>query len=137
MTDARPADVVIGTADLALDDLVAVAHGANVSLDRDAWRAVEASRAIVDRVVDGPALVYGLNTGLGHERDVALPRASLGRLQALIVGAHEGAVGEPLPAAVVRAAMAARLNGSARGEADHERSLRRTARRRRRAAATT
>ncbi len=115
MTDARPADVVIGTADLALDDLVAVAHGAHVSLDQDAWRAVEASRAIVDRVVDGPALVYGLNTGLGHERDVALPRASLGRLQALIVGAHEGAVGTPLPATVVRAAMATRLNGIARG----------------------
>ena len=76
---------------------------------------IEASRAIVDRVVDGPALVYGLNTGLGHQRDVPLPRESLREMQALIVGAHEGAVGEPLPAAVVRAAMVARLNGIARG----------------------
>jgi histidine ammonia-lyase len=109
------AEVAIGTAGLAIDDLVAIAHGASVRLDDEAWATIEASRAIVDRVVDGPALVYGLNTGLGHQRDVALPRESLGRLQALIVGAHEGAVGAPLPAAVVRAAMAARLNGIARG----------------------
>ena len=45
----------------------------------------------------------------------ALPRESLRPLQALIVGAHEGAVGDAAARAVVRAAMATRLNGIARG----------------------
>ena len=107
--------ITIGSGDLALDDLVAIAYGAPVVLDDDAWATIEASRAIVDRIVDGPTLVYGLNTGLGHQRDVALPRDSLRRIQALVVRAHEGGLGEPLPSVVVRAAMAARVNGIARG----------------------
>ncbi len=115
MTVVDAPEVVIGTDELALDDLVAIANGARVRVSDDAWRLIETGRAIVDRVVDGPALVYGLNTGLGHQRDVPLPRESLREVQALIVGAHEGAVGEPLPAVVVRAAIVARLNGIARG----------------------
>lgn len=115
MTLVEASQVTIGTSELALDDLVAIAHGAAVGLDADAWRTVDASRAIVDAVVDGPHLVYGLNTGLGHQRDVALQRDGLRRIQALVVRAHEGGVGDPLPSVVVRAAMAARLNGIARG----------------------
>jgi histidine ammonia-lyase len=107
--------VTIGTADLDLDDLVAIAHGAPVALDDDAWATIDASRAIVDAVVDGPDLVYGLNTGVGHQRDVALQRDSLRRIQALVVRVHEGGVGDALPTVVVRGAMAARLNGIARG----------------------
>jgi histidine ammonia-lyase len=115
VTVVDASQITIGTADLALDDLLAIAHGATVALDDEAWATVGASRAIVDAVVDGPDLVYGLNTGLGHQRDVALPRDSLRRIQELVVRAHEGGVGDPLPAVVVRAAMAARLNGIARG----------------------
>src|SRR4029079_14737259 len=66
MTVVEGAEVVIGTDHLALDELVAIANAARVRIGEDAWRTIEASRAIVDRVVDGPALVYGLNTGLGH-----------------------------------------------------------------------
>ena len=115
MTVAEATGVTIGADELPLDALLAVAHGARIALDEDAWRTIDASRAIVDRVVDGPDLVYGLNTGLGHQRDVALARDSLRRIQALVVRAHEGGVGDPLPAVVVRAAMVARLNGIARG----------------------
>jgi histidine ammonia-lyase len=113
---AGPA-VQITTANLSIGDLLRVAHGAPVAIGPDAVERIRASRAIVDRLVDGPALIYGLNTGLGHLRDERVPRETLRRYQELIVAAHEGAIGEPLPAPVVRAAMAVRLNGIARGGA--------------------
>ena len=69
------------------------------------------SRAVVDALVDGPALIYGLNTGLGHQRDERGAARDPPPYQELIVGGARGAIGEPLPAAVVRAAMAVRLNG--------------------------
>jgi histidine ammonia-lyase len=115
VTLVEAAAVTIGIGELSVDDLLAIAHGAPVRVDEEARRRIEASRAVVDRIVDGPHLVYGLNTGLGHQRDVALPRDGLRSIQALIVNAHEGAVGEPLSSVVVRAAMAVRLNGIARG----------------------
>jgi histidine ammonia-lyase len=113
---AGPA-VEITAADLPVEDLLRIAHGASVSLGRDARARIQASRAIVDGLVDGPTLIYGLNTGLGHMRDVRVPRDVLRRYQELIVTAHEGAIGAPLPTPVVRAAMAVRLNGIARGGA--------------------
>ena len=109
--------VDITTADLPVEALLRIAHGAPVALAPDAVERIRASRAIVDALVDGPALIYGLNTGLGHMRDERVPRDTLRRYQELIVAAHEGAIGEPLPTPVVRAAMAVRLNGIARGGA--------------------
>ena len=112
--DARD-PVRIAAADLPLDDLLRIAHGARVELAADAVDRIRASRAVVDALVDGPTLIYGLNTGLGHLRDVQVPRETLRRYQELIVIGHEGAIGDPLPTEVVRAAIAVRLNGIARG----------------------
>jgi histidine ammonia-lyase len=109
--------VEITAADLAVDDLLRVAHGAPVALGPDAVARIRASRAIVDALVDGPTLIYGLNTGLGHMRDIRVAREDLRRYQEQIVAGHEGGVGVPLPTPVVRAAMAVRLNGIARGGA--------------------
>ena len=62
MTVVDAPEVVIGTDELALDDLVAIANGARVRIADDAWRVIESSRAIVDRIVDGPALVPARTT---------------------------------------------------------------------------
>ena len=59
MTAVEAAEVVIGTDELALDDLVAIANGARVRVSDDAWRVIETGRAIVDRLVHGEALVSG------------------------------------------------------------------------------
>ena len=85
--------------------------GRRSSWPPDAVDRIRASRAVVDALVDGPTLIYGLNTGLGHLRDVQVPRETLRRYQELIVIGHEGAIGDPLPTEVVRAAIAVRLNG--------------------------
>jgi histidine ammonia-lyase len=115
MTPPAPGAVELTTADLELDQLLRIAHGARVTLAPGAVARIRASRAVVDRLVDGPDLVYGLNTGLGHLRDTAVSRDQLRRYQELIVGIHEGGIGQPLPVPVVRAAMAVRLNGIVRG----------------------
>ena len=115
MTASASQTVEITAADLPLPDLLRVAHGARVALGPDAVERIRASRAVVDALVDGPTLIYGLNTGLGHMRDQQVPRDTLRQYQELIVAAHEGAIGDPLPTSVVRAAMAVRLNGIARG----------------------
>lgn len=63
----------------------------------------------------GDALVYGLNTMVGSARDVRLPEEAIKAMQPTLVVMHAGAMGDPLPSDVVRVAMAARLNGIARG----------------------
>jgi len=51
-------------------DVVRVARElARVELSAEAEATIEASRAVVDRLVAGERLIYGLNTGLGHMRD--------------------------------------------------------------------
>jgi histidine ammonia-lyase len=115
VTIAPARGVTIGTGPLSVADLVRIARGARVDLTPEALDRIAASRAVVDAHVDGEALIYGLNTGLGHLRDVRVPREQLRAYQHDIVLGHDGGVGDPLPTEVVRAAMGARLNGIARG----------------------
>ena len=96
-------------------DVAAVAAGARVELGPAAVAMILASRAVVDRLVNGDTLIYGLNTGLGHMRNERVSVDELRDYQVAIVAAHDSAIGEPLPTAVVRAAMFVRLAGIARG----------------------
>ncbi|MBM4409705.1 MAG: aromatic amino acid lyase [Chloroflexi bacterium] len=109
--------VVIGQIHLTVDDVASVAAGAKVELDATAIDRIRCSRAVVDRLVSGEALVYGLNTGLGHMRNERLPLDALRQYQRFIVSAHTGGIGPGLPTEVVRAAMVVRLAGLATGGA--------------------
>jgi histidine ammonia-lyase len=109
--------VAITAAPLTIEELLAVADGAEVELGDDARAAITASRAVVDRMVEGDEPVYGLNTGVGHMKDVRLPAEELRAAQEMLLMTHAGGTGAPLSTERVRAAMAARLNGIARGGA--------------------
>lgn len=100
---------------LTTADVVAVARGARLEIGPTAAARIEASRAVVDRLVAGPGLVYGLNTGLGHMRNERVPLDVLEAMQLAIVRAHAGGIGPALPTETVRAAMAVRVMGIARG----------------------
>jgi histidine ammonia-lyase len=96
---------------LTLADLVAIADdGAAVGLDPAARARIEDARAIVDRVADGDAPVYGVNTGFGSFADVRIPHAQLADLQLNLLRSHAAGVGDPLPRRAVRATMALRAN---------------------------
>jgi histidine ammonia-lyase len=116
-TDGHRGPVVITAAPMTLDQLRAIAAGAGVTISPDALDRLHRSRGVVDRVLGRGELVYGLTTGLGHARNVRLPDELLAQLQPVLVAMHAGTMGEPLPTPVVRAMMAARLNGLTRGGA--------------------
>ena len=112
-----------------------IADGASAVLTPDAVERIDASRAVVDELVGGEELIYGLNTGLGHMRDVRMPLETLGAYQEAIVVGHDGAIGEPL-CETGRASRDGRpprrdRPGRQRGESRRRRDARRDARSRR------
>lgn len=107
--------VMITEVPLAIEDLLAVAGGARVELDGGARARIAASRAVVDQALAAGEAVYGLTTQVGHGKDTRLTEEEIQGEQRFLVMSHSGGIGPPLPAAVVRAALAVRLNGIARG----------------------
>ncbi|MGY1707953.1 aromatic amino acid ammonia-lyase [Geodermatophilus sp. SYSU D00758] len=109
------ATVTITSAPLSVDDLLAVVDGARVELGPAARDAIAAARAVVDEALSSHAAVYGLTTQVGHLRDSRLSEEEIRGEQQFLVLSHAGGVGPPLPVPVVRAALAVRLAGIARG----------------------
>ena len=107
--------VTITAAPLTLGDLLAIADGAKVELAADVRATIAASRAVIDRMLEGTEPVYGLNTGVGHMKDSVLPAEELRSGQVMVLMTHAGGTGPPLDTERVRGAMAARLHGITRG----------------------
>ena len=58
--------VVLDGVTLNTLDVHDVAHGhANVQIAQEAMMKVQTARAVVDRIVSGNEIVYGINTGFG------------------------------------------------------------------------
>ncbi len=100
---------------LPLEDLLAIAEGAQVELDDAVLDNIAAGRAVVDEALRAGAAVYGLTTQVGHGRNTRLDEEQIRGEQQFLIMSHSGGLGEPLPTEVVRAALAVRLNGIARG----------------------
>ncbi len=102
---------------LSLGDLASLARGADVRIDVTpaALEAVQRSRELVEERVRGGDVVYGLTTGFGKLKNVAIAAEDLDRLQENLVLSHCCGVGEPMPAREVRVAQVLRLNGLVRG----------------------
>ena len=107
--------VTITEAPLAIEDLLAVVGGARVQLDGGTRARIAASRAVVDRALADGEAVYGLTTQVGHGKDTRLTEEQIQGEQRFLVMSHSGGIGPPLSTEVVRAALAVRLNGIARG----------------------
>jgi len=114
MDDGRPT-IVVDEAPLTTADVVAVARGARLTIGPAAAARIAASRSVVDGLVAGDELIYGLNTGLGHMRNERVPIEVLEAYQVVTVRTHAGGIGDALPIEVVRAAMVVRVAGIARG----------------------
>ena len=108
--------ILLDGSSLTLADLVAVADGASpVALAPSARARVARSRAVVDRLADGAAAVYGVNTGFGNFAETRISRNDLARLQTNLIRSHATGVDAPLPPRAVRAMMALRANVLAKG----------------------
>jgi histidine ammonia-lyase len=86
-----------------------------VELASEALHKVERSRAVVDRLLEARAVVYGLTTGFGSLRDILIPPEHVTRLQQNLIRSHSAGVGPPAPEDVVRAMLVLRANTLARG----------------------
>jgi histidine ammonia-lyase len=107
--------VTITEEPLALEDLLAIADGARVELAASAREMIAASREVVDHSLSRNEAVYGLTTQVGHGKDTRLTEEEIRGEQMFLVMSHSGGVGPSLPTQRVRAALAVRLNGIARG----------------------
>jgi histidine ammonia-lyase len=115
VTVVNPVRIVVDGAPLTVRDIVSIARGALIAIGPVAVGRIAAARTVVDGLVAGDQLIYGLNTGLGHMRNERVPLETLEAMQAVVLRAHAGGIGPPLPPEIVRAAMAVRVAGIARG----------------------
>jgi len=104
-------------ASLSLEDLAPLARGERLQLavDEAAMVRVQASRDMVDDIVARGEVVYGLTTGFGKLKNVAIDRGDLASLQRNLVLSHCVGVGPPMPLAEVRILQVLRLNSLLRG----------------------
>src|ERR1700688_1444299 len=96
--------VVLTGNDLTFPQLyeVAAQHAA-VSLATEAVARMNASRAVVDRLVASGKTAYGINTGFGKLASVRISTEQVRQLQINLVRSHACGVGTPLNETETRA----------------------------------
>jgi histidine ammonia-lyase len=102
--------------DLTLENVYEVAlDDREVSLSPDARKRMDASRAVIDRLVESDEVAYGVNTGFGKMASVRISHDQIRQLQTNLVRSHAAGVGPLLSEAEVRAIMLLRANAIAKG----------------------
>jgi histidine ammonia-lyase len=102
--------------DLTFEQLDEVSlRGAEVALSSAARSRMDASRAVIERLVAAGTAVYGVNTGFGELAGVRIPADQIRPLQINLVRSHACGVGAPLSDAETRAVVLLRANALAKG----------------------
>ncbi len=116
MRPASSKPLVLTGADLTIADVESVARGGRtLTLDGAARSRIEASRAVIDGIVDRGEIVYGVTTGFGDLATRFIAPADAARLQENLLMSHAAGVGDALPRDVVRAMLLLRANTLALG----------------------
>lgn len=101
---------------LTLAQLLNVAlQGARAEVTPGACERMKASRAVIERMVESGATVYGVNTGFGKLASVRISREQIQELQLNLVRSHSCGVGAPLSETETRAMLLLRANAIAKG----------------------
>jgi histidine ammonia-lyase len=96
---------------LRLSEIATVAfHGEQVQISPSVHSRVNASRTVIDGIVEREAVAYGINTGFGKLADVRVPRSDLRDLQLNLLRSHACGIGPPLSVPEVRGMMLLRAN---------------------------
>src|SRR2546425_12224887 len=90
-------------------------RGDQVQLTASAIERMQASRAVVDKIVASGEPAYGINTGFGKLASVRISTEQVRQLQVNLVRTHASGVGAPLSEAETRAMMLLRANALAKG----------------------
>ena len=110
------ATIKLGKPVLTLADLEALAApGTRIGLAQPVRQRITACRTLIEQAVASGRTIYGVNTGFGKLAHVSIDRDRLGLLQRNLLLSHATGVGEPLPPAVCKLALALRIQSLARG----------------------
>ena len=90
-------------------------RGAQAEVTPAARERMKASRAVIERVVESGATVYGVNTGFGKLASVRISREQIQELQLNLVRSHACGVGAALSESETRAMLLLRANAIAKG----------------------
>ena len=110
-----PETVVLGSAPTSIQDIVAIAHGAQVALDERAIRAIVRTHRLLPTVLRSGSPVYGLNTGVGDLYTIVPDTRDPADVQLQLLRSHASGVGDPHDETAVRAIMACTIRSLARG----------------------
>ncbi|PBB78134.1 histidine ammonia-lyase [Mesorhizobium sp. WSM3879] len=101
--------LVLTGAGVSIEDVAAVARSAGkVEITPAVIEKLGKARQVLDDAAAGGQQIYGLNTGLGANLGAAV-EGDAGAFQRQLLDGRGAAVGNPLPAQLVRAAMFARI----------------------------
>ena len=104
-------EIVLTGNEITLQQIVNVARqGATVSLSLKAEQNIIRSRKVVDKLVDGEKVVYGVTTGFGMFSETFIEREYTNALQKNLIVSHAVGAGDFFSTDVVRAAMLLRVN---------------------------
>lgn len=95
---------------LTLEDLAAVADGAEVGLSAEGLARMQAGRDVLEQALAEQRPMYGITTGLGPRVVERLSPEEQQRMSMRTVRGRAHSVGKPLPRGAVRAALAIRAN---------------------------
>jgi histidine ammonia-lyase len=101
---------------LTLEKLYSIVFDrAEAEIPPAARERMNASRAVIERVVEAGNAVYGVNTGFGKMASTRISRDEIRQLQLNLVRSHACGVGLPLGEHATRAMLALRANAIAKG----------------------
>lgn len=89
--------------------------GAEVEITPAARKRMDASRAVIETLIESNTAVYGVNTGFGKMASARISREQIGQLQVNLVRSHACGLGTPLDEQETRAMLLLRANAVAKG----------------------
>ncbi len=101
---------------LGLRDLADLARSQRpIALDPSSFAAIDRSQGVVQAIIEGRRVVYGINTGFGALAKTHIPMDQLGELQRRLVLSHAAGTGAMLADEVSRMILILKANALGRG----------------------
>jgi len=103
--------------ELTPDIVYEVANNRNVRVELSpaAKRAIKRSRAVVEKMVESNAVVYGVTTGFGNFKNKHIHHDEVAALQRNLIRSHAAGVGPFFSSEIARGILLVRLNSLAQG----------------------
>jgi histidine ammonia-lyase len=115
MGSAERGSVTLGSDPASIGEIAAIAAGAKVVVQAEAWALVQRTQELIGRALASGKPIYGLTTGVGDLYTKVLSREEASRAQLNMLRSHASGVGAPLEPAAVRAIMATMIKSLLQG----------------------